>query len=375
MILRSIEFSQSQNEPKEWRLERLDLGDINLLVGKNSSGKSKCLNVINSLAKIVSSSHAVLGNAHFRAIFDHDGKEIIYELDLANGKTERESFTSNGKMLLERKATGAGTVFAEKVGKDIEFQTPTSDRAVVARRDSIQHPFFEPLYDWGKSIRHFQFGTPLGKTSYAVFSKTSSVDVDPNDTNAVVGIYKKGEKNFGEPFKNAIKRDMAALGYPIDDIGVSAPESIRVEGPLAEIVGLYVKETGLAANTEQSDMSQGMFRAFSVLIQLNYSDLASKPSCILIDDIGEGLDYDRSCSLIELLMSKASASHIQLIMSTNDRFIMNRVPLETWSVIDRTGGKVSVFNYKNSKGKFDEFKFTGLNNFDFLATNFLKHSN
>jgi hypothetical protein len=58
-------------------------------------------------------------------------------------------------------------------------------------------------------------------------------------------------------------------------------------------------------------------------------------------------------------------------MATNDRFVMNAVPLQYWSVLRRHGGGAEVLNYENSKAKFDEFKFTGMNNFDFFATDFL----
>jgi hypothetical protein len=53
---------------------------------------------------------------------------------------------------------------------------------------------------------------------------------------------------------------------------------------------------------------------------------------------------------------------------------MNKVPLETWTLIRRKAGIAEVSNYANSKKMFDEFKFTGLNNFDFFATNFLSEA-
>ena len=114
-----------------------------------------------------------------------------------------------------------------------------------------------------------------------------------------------------------------------------------------------------------------MFRALSLIVQINYSVLADTPSCIVIDDIGEGLDCERSCDLIDVLMSKAEHSSVQLVMATNDRFVMNRVPLEAWSVIDRQSNHVTIHNYMNSKEVFDNFKFTGLNNFDFLAFDYV----
>ena len=114
-----------------------------------------------------------------------------------------------------------------------------------------------------------------------------------------------------------------------------------------------------------------MFRALSIIVQVNYSVLADSPSCILIDDIGEGLDFDRSCNLIDVLMEKSKNTSMQLVIATNDRFVMNRVPLEAWSVVDRRGNHIEIRNYANSRKIFDNFKFTGLNNFDFLAFDYL----
>jgi hypothetical protein len=75
--------------------------------------------------------------------------------------------------------------------------------------------------------------------------------------------------------------------------------------------------------------------------------------------------------LIKVLIGKAQNGGVQLLMSTNDRFVMNTVPLEMWAVLRREKSVVRVFNYENSKRLFDEFSYTGLNNFDFLATDFI----
>ena len=114
-----------------------------------------------------------------------------------------------------------------------------------------------------------------------------------------------------------------------------------------------------------------MFRALAIIIHINYAIMSRKASCIIIDDIGEGLDFERSCSLIQLLMRKAHESNVQLIMATDDRFVMNMVPLEHWTILYRTPGQSLVFNHNNARHAFEEFKFTGLNNFDFFSTDFL----
>ena len=148
--------------------------------------------------------------------------------------------------------------------------------------------------------------------------------------------------------------------------GLNLPKNIQ-----GQPFGLYVQETDLPCKTYQNSMSSGMFRALSVILQISYSLLSGEPSCILIDDIGEGLDFSRSSGLVNLMIDKVSNSNTQLIMTTNDRFIMNSVPIKNWIVLERSGGTVIQHNYRNSKKLFDEFEMTGLNNFDLFSINYI----
>lgn len=373
MELRSLKYTQYRGEPREWQLEELPLGPVNLLVGKNATGKTFTLNVIKSLASLLSADNVLqYTSGDYDVTFQDEGRALNYVVRYTDHKVWCENLKIDGKTMMDRGLGGKGRIFAEKQGGEIEFQTPENKIAAVARRDTIQHEFFEPLHEWGNSLHHYAFGSTLGKDHLAVMVKDKRADVDYKDPNRVLAIFKGGEKEFGDRFKESIKSDMNTIGYPLDEIGLRPLTSIIVRGDFpGELVGLYVKESALQGITDQSDMSQGMFRAFSLIIQLNYSQMASKPSCILIDDIGEGLDFERSCSLIELLMRKAKTSSVQLVMSTNDRFVMNSIPLEVWSVLQREAGKTKVYNYTNSKAIFDKFKFTGMNNFDFLAVDFL----
>jgi Fe-S cluster assembly ATPase SufC len=89
---------------------------------------------------------------------------------------------------------------------------------------------------------------------------------------------------------------------------------------------------------------------------------------IVIDDVGEGLDFERSMALIKLLIKKCKHKNLQLLMATNDRFVMNEVELRYWHVVHRTGNHVRILDYQNTKKRFDEFKFLGLSNFDFFSS-------
>jgi predicted ATPase len=373
MRLITVRYVEFGGTPEEWRLEDLTLGRVTLLVGKNASGKSRCLNIIGALSRYLIGERKPTLSAHYDVKFDHEGTTSRYVLEINESLVEKEQYWVGDALRLDRGARGEGEIWAEQVegGKMLRFQTPQDEIATVARRDAIQHGFLQALYDWGSALRHYYFGTLLGKDRFAVFVEKGGAKFDERDNDAVVPLYKKAVKEFDQRFTDAVKADMERLEYPLDDVTIAAPVSVRFVGMPVELVGLTVKERELQGVTDQHSMSQGMFRSLSLIIQFNYAQMANRASCFLIDDVGEGLDFERSCRLIELLREKVRDSSVQLIMSTNDRFVMNRVPLEEWSVLQRQRNVVRVRNYQNSKEIFDEFKFTGLSNFDFLATDFL----
>lgn len=372
MILKSIKYSQYNNTPNAWTLERFELGKVNLVVGKNATGKTKTLNLIKGLADLLCGEIKLIFTSGCYEVIFHNNADIQYFLSYENSKIQKEELIVEGKKLLNRGAEGKGRIMAVELGTEMSFQSPENELACVTRRDSIQHPFFEDLYEWGKSTIHYPFGSSLGKDHFAIFvKKEKKNNVNIKDTSKVAAFLKRGIEKHGNVIKNKIIQDMNTIGYELNDVGVCAIPGMSIDSfQGSNVEGVYVKEKDLDIVTTQIEISQGMFRALSLLIQLNYAEFESLHGCIIIDDIGEGLDFERSTSLIKLLIDKANNSNVQIIMSTNDRFVMNNVPLEYWSVIQRVGNTSKIFNYKNSKKIFDDFEYTGLANFDFLSTEF-----
>lgn len=373
MQLKRISYSEYAGGSQEWVLDDLTLGSINLLVGKNATGKTRCLSVINGLAQLLSGNiKRLFDSGSFDAEFEDGSDKVRYVLEIKNSKVVQESFGMNGKNLMTRGQGGAGEIFAEEVdgGKMLKFQTPETSVVVAARQDEIQHKFLKSLHTWSEGIILYEFGSKMGKDSLTLIQKETINELDPRETSKVINFFIRGKSKFGPSYIESIKNDLKQIHYYIEEIDTKKPSFPVPIGLQGEPASLYVKEADLPGITEQFSMSQGMFRVLSLIIQVNYCQMAAQPSCILIDDIGEGLDFDRSVCLIKLLMEKVK-SPVQLIMATNDRFVMNKVPLKTWCVLRREGNKCKVYNYANSKEKFDEFKFTGMNNFDFLMSDFI----
>jgi energy-coupling factor transporter ATP-binding protein EcfA2 len=369
MILHLLNYQENDSQGNYWNLKDLSLGKINLIVGRNATGKTRILNVLGGLASFVSGERK-LTNGSFEVEFDGE-KSIKYTLRIKNLKVEEEKLLLDNEVLLERGNGGEGKIYAEELKKNMKFQVPDNVLACVARRDSIQHPYFEHLYNWGNSTRLYYFGTQLGKDHIAIFTdQKQDNEINPKDTNRVVVFLKHGIQERGEQFSHLLVEDINNIGYEISEIGVEPIERIRIEVNSQQPEGLYIKEKDHLHKVDQTEISQGLFRALSLFIQLRYSECFSTPGLVLIDDIGEGLDYERATKLIKSLIRIAENSNIQLVMSTNDRFVMNNVPLEYWCVLHREGGECISFNYRNSKDLFDEFELTGLSNFDFFSSRY-----
>jgi len=371
--LTSVKSTEFAGSDREWSLDELSFGDSNLIVGLNASGKTRALNTIANFANmLLPGGPRQPADACCDFTFDAGGRELKYSFEFRNGAVYKESLYFDPNDLLSRGPDGEGLIYAEEQKSQVRFKPPVNELAAVARRDLLQHSYLELLHAWALSVRHYPFGTPLGRDFFTVSIGGEPDNIDRN-ANLVLGILNRGQHAYPGQFDEAIKHDMARLGYHIEQIKISPLETVNVTGTLlpGPVYGIAVSEDYSAALIEQHNLSQGMFRALSLIIQVNYSQMTKSSSCILIDDIGEGLDFGRSTRLIDLLREKARTSPFQLIMTTNDRFVMNSVPLEEWSLLRRDGGKVTVHNYQNSRGIFDEFKFTGLSNFSLLELDFI----
>ncbi|WLG48621.1 AAA family ATPase [Pseudomonas sp. FP1742] len=374
MKLVSLKYSENIGHDREWILNELTLGDKNLIVGRNSAGKSRTLHVLGSLARILTSSQYMLPTSckYHCEWTNSSGSLYAYEYTVENSRITLERLTIDNKIYIDRKEVGFGVIYYEQVngGTNLPFQSPENEFAIAKRRDVLQHSFIEPLHLWASELRHFFFGSAFGKDQLAVFIPNMP-PVDERDSNQVVGLFRNAVRDFGDEFLNSILQDMQHLGYDLQSVELGFPVSID---PLVVPPGLNcikIKEVGVRGHVDQLTMSQGMYRVLALLVNVNYLLLKKTSTCVIIDDIGEGLDFERSCKLISLLRQKAQDSNIQIIMSTNDRFVMNEVPLSEWTVLHRIGSEVHVSNYHNSKEKFDEFRFTGLSNFSFFEMDYL----
>ena len=328
--------------------------------------------MIVGLSKLITGAQRQLfDSGTYDVVLQDETNRYRYQLEFKNKKVTHEELERDGVNLFTRNNLGVGTIFAEKIDGQLEFSVPEDVLVVNTKRDTAQHKYLEKIHEWAEKVRFYAFGTSLDRDVLRPISDAVPTSSDAEEANQgkVFDVYSRGFDEFGEQFDASILADLRRLGYECTDVGLRpfALPNVMKGMPFAV---LFVQEANLRGQTTQINMSQGMFRALGLVIHLNYALFKKRAGTILIDDIGEGLDFERSHAFVSLLIERAEPAGLQLVMTTNDRFVMNYVPLKDWGVIVRDGHQVHVINAENSPEIFSEFEDVGLNNFDFFATKF-----
>lgn len=385
MKLHSIEYIEFKEEPYAWVIDEIFFININLIVGKNATGKSRVLRVINGLARLIDGqvSPSNLTSGHYKATFkDTPSKtnlpspDVVYTIDIHDKKVIFESLYVGDSVKLSRGRDGRGKIFFEMNNTFIDVQIPEGMLASASRRDTQQHTFFEGLHLWAKTVKLFEFNKTRNSdaTNFEGDFTLESIGSGPMQENLHL-IVKLGIENFSRSFKSAVISDMKKIGYNITDFGLSPLTGVTTNIKFTKLPEtLYVIETGIEKKLLQHEISDGMLRAFATLVNIHFISLQKKYGCILIDDIGEGLDFDRATKLISVVIEHAEKGFMQLVMTTNDRFVMNNVSLDYWTIMQRNQGKIKVISKRNSPEIFSEFESYGFNNFDLFAKGFFSNS-
>lgn len=369
MILEFFKYIREEGKPNEWAIEgkngdlvRFD--NINLFVGKNAVGKSRTLCALSEIATLLSLKKKVSeinsADSKYHLILKENNISYEYIVSVENRLIIEEILLVEGVEKYNRKKN---IIYSETLHKFENLDIAATDMLTSIQAKNSEYPYIPEIFEWSNALKNYTFTNQYEK-NHLIKNKEDLEDsktIEDFTPDNIIKLFSQGKKKFGQPFIDSIISDLHNIGYDISSIDL-------LENKLG--TGISVQEEELSEPTLQLDMSQGMFRALSFFIQMEFALLSKISVCLLIDDLGEGLDFSRSISLIDILIYKINNSDIQIFMSSNDRYIMNKIPLKYWSIIERKRHVSAFHNYHNAREIFDDFKYTGLNNFDFLATDF-----
>lgn len=340
------------NEPGWKTGEKIEFQQSNLIVGRNSVGKSQLLKKVILTVRHILQLQEPNKNTSFLVGVEFVSAENLpyfYQFAYIEGEVQQELFYKGSNVenpIIYRDGSGNCLLNGTKV-------TPPASKLVVnVRRDIVQFPDIEMLFEWAEN------------TIALFFNELDFYGDDRNDSSVGLrtNLYDMVKALDAESIEHVLEECMQ-IGYPLKKI-----EATEI-GTFKKV--LFYEDS---VNQVLFDhlLSKGMFRVVYVLIMLEYLSKQTYSGTLIIDDFCEGLDYSRSTKLGKLLFRYCEEKNIQLIVTSNDCFLMDVVDMTKWNVLTRKGGTLETLNYENSKSMFDEFAFTGMSNFDFFSSDFIE---
>ncbi|MBR1558481.1 MAG: ATP-binding protein [Prevotella sp.] len=334
-----------------WELTEISALELtNLLVGKNATGKTRTIRALKNVTSYMRMESFLFQDWNFKTKMqlanpDDANWALTYLFEIEKGEVRTEQLIVCGKTLIKRDA--------QKTLLNGDVINPPKDKLVVqVRRDKEEYPDVESLMEWAEGVIAVSCSDI---NPYTVVNGRPGY-ISPIPFSALVEALSKEDKK-------TVIDEAKRLGYDLTDISLVTANS--------EIKLVAVKERNIQNGILDFQLSSGMIRVLYILCFLEYVKHGRVHSMLLIDDLGEGLDYSRAIHLGRKVFEVCEQENMQLIASSNDSFLMDVVDIAKWQIVRRKNSKLSVINQTNMPELFDEFRMTGLSNFDLFSSDFI----
>lgn len=334
-----------------WELKKFEaLASTCLLVGKNASGKTRTLRALQNVTRFLQNRQGTLFQENefktkltFAKPSDPTWK-MAYTFEVLDKKVVSEKLIVNGKVMIDR-------VSGRAIFKGAVINPPADKLVVHVRRDKDEYPEIESLMEWVEGVIAISCSNI---NAYTLFMPSDMIN--PESLSDLV-------KSLTNKQKKTVIDNMKQMGYDITSIG---SVQFNAETTLVSVKERYVREP-----IHDFQLSSGMMRVLYLLCFLQSIQPGSRYSMLLVDDLGEGLDYHRVTMLGKMVYDRCEQTGVQLIASSNDAFLMDVVDISKWQILRREKSRLTVLNEKNEPRLFADFRMTGLSNFDFLSSDFI----
>ena len=345
MILSSFAYKE-----QGWELTELShLQSVNLLVARNATGKTRTIRALQNVTSFLQMKQTFMNIRSFEATLkfgkvENPNWKMDYSFKINEGVVEKEELIVNGAVLIKR--TKAIARYENK-----RINPPSEKLVVQIRRDKDLYPEIELLMLWAEGVTAVSCSdinpfTILGVGNF----------INPYNFSDLVDALSPSE------MKNVLST-AKEFGYNIGSIKpLEATRGIRI---------VQLKEISISNELVDMQLSSGMLRTLYLLCFVSVIKHNKNLSLLLIDDMGEGLDYRRSTNLGKIVFDDCELNGLQLIASSNDAFLMDVVDIANWQILRRKGNKVSTINQALNPELFRKFRMTGLSNFDLFSSDFI----
>lgn len=343
----------------DWKIEGLCFSQFTMITGLNTAGKSRTCNVIrNTIKKFAKpmktlqlgrhdiqfrTSEATTYRSTLDIIQDNSLKAVIKEEQLYEVKPNHMMLFNREKIYDYRKPVE---------GAYDDYSPPDDSLTFHSRRDKLSYPYLEEIIAASSKFHFLDIGDSQVLIAMA---RMTSEQLPLEIMSALTPQLFKQFVTEKEKEKKIIE-EINEMGFPVEDILLKGVIVGNEQLPM-----IFFKEKGVNTPYALTETSTGMAKIVFIILCLN---LIEEGSCVLMDNVGDGLDYKRSQELLRIIEEKSKS--MQIIVSTNNENLLNQTNILNWNILLRNGSSVQAFNYNNSKDKLLKFVDSGLSNYEYF---------
>ena len=345
------------NKETGWCLAAMDFfPDLTLLVGVSGAGKTRILEALSTLKKIVKGEdHSSRWGLEWNITFRSAGQQFCW-----TGEFERRG-TATG-VLTSGSIDGARTELPRrKTGPKVLRERLTSEGKVIVERDSeniLLNEELTPKLTPFESVLNILSLEDAIRPASVGFS--SVVDDQKSDSNVrklffvLEDLYNKYDtletiresdlptyaklvlvqNRAPDVFRQIVNRFQQVFPQ-VEDIRF---ESI-VHEPFSNVPDLRIKERDVEDWIPEDKVSSGMFRT---LIHLSSILLWPHEAVILIDEFENSLGINCLDFVTQRMMDESR--HLQLVITSHHPYIINHISSTHWKIVTRKGSVVTAHN-------------------------------
>ena len=152
----------NNNTNNPWSIDDLSFQNFNLIVGQNTTGKTRTVNLLKNLAAIIKAQQVSLSEAEWEVEFKKNISDksvyVKYSLEIHNKEVINEELLIDNQLRLQRSKYKA-KLYSENSKDFIEIAPPNNKLVLHVRRDKKEFSYFELLVNWAETLNSFTFAT------------------------------------------------------------------------------------------------------------------------------------------------------------------------------------------------------------------------
>lgn len=347
MLLKSLTF---EDERTGWKLEDLRLDRFNLLVGASGVGKTRILRALRLLQGICQrSALASLERAiRFDLRFEHEARGYTWRLHSAvreGGPEEDEAGAAFPDVVVLEECL-LGDEEGPLIKRDPERflfrnrELPLLDRSTSALK-LLDEPTIERLRQgFAEYFLGEQEDTDLSVPGINVESllKRYPTSESLRGNAGLHPVLKAFVLQERDPTQfERIKQRFIDIFPSVEDVAVHQWEIEVAGGVVRAWLSFDLKERGVPTWIEAGEISSGMARTLSHLVELT---VAPAGTVVLIDEFENSLGVNCMGPLTDFILSRAN--DLQFIITSHHPYIINNIPKAYWKIVRRKGSTVRV---------------------------------